>query len=78
MSERVPQSRPRWAHSVSHTRVTVERGIKFGIDQNRDAHSDSLIPYETFSKKLLWPTVLTSWHLSWMGKLFQSFQVTTL
>ena len=28
---------PRWAHSVSHTRVTVERGIKFGIDQNRDA-----------------------------------------
>ena len=25
------------AHSVSHTRVTVERGIKFGIDQNRDA-----------------------------------------
>ena len=21
----------------SHTRVTVERGIKFGIDQNRDA-----------------------------------------
>ena len=33
----VPQSWPRWAHSVSHTRVTVERGIKFGIDQNRDA-----------------------------------------
>ena len=32
-----PQSWPRWAHSVSHTRVTVERGIKFGIDQNRDA-----------------------------------------
>ena len=29
--------RSRWAHSVSHTRVTVERGIKFGIDQNRDA-----------------------------------------
>ena len=27
----------RWAHSVSHTRVTVERSIKFGIDQNRDA-----------------------------------------
>ena len=27
----------RWAHSVSHTRVTVEHGIKFGIDQNRDA-----------------------------------------
>ena len=27
-------------------------------------HSDSLTPYETFSKKLLWPTVLTSWHLS--------------
>ena len=24
-------------HSVSHTRVTVERGFKFGIDQNRDA-----------------------------------------
>ena len=23
--------------TVSHTRVTVERGIKFGIDQNRDA-----------------------------------------
>ena len=33
----VPQSWPMWAHSVSHTRVTVERGIKFGIDQNRDA-----------------------------------------
>ena len=33
----VPQSWPRWAHSVSHTRVTVERSIKFGIDQNRDA-----------------------------------------
>ena len=33
----VPQSWPRWAHSVSHTRVTVECGIKFGIDQNRDA-----------------------------------------
>ena len=33
----VLQSWPRWAHSVSHTRVTVERGIKFGIDQNRDA-----------------------------------------
>ena len=33
----VPQSWSRWAHSVSHTRVTVERGIKFGIDQNRDA-----------------------------------------
>ena len=33
----VPQSWPRWAHSVSHTRVTVERGIKFGIDQNLDA-----------------------------------------
>ena len=33
----VPQSWPRWAHSLSHTRVTVERGIKFGIDQNRDA-----------------------------------------
>ena len=28
---------PGAAHSVSHTRVTVERGIKFGIDQNRDA-----------------------------------------
>ena len=41
-------------------------------------HSDSLTPYETFSKKLLWPTVLTSWHLSWMGKWFQGFQVTTL
>ena len=27
-------------------------------------HSDSLTPYETFSKKLLWPTVLTSWQLS--------------
>ena len=27
-------------------------------------HSDSLTPYETFSKKLLWPTVLTSWPLS--------------
>ena len=39
VSARVPhaQSWPRWAHSVSHTRVTVERGIKFGIDQNRDA-----------------------------------------
>ena len=33
----VPQSRPRWAHSVSHKRVTVERGIKFEIDQKRDA-----------------------------------------
>ena len=33
----VPQSWPRWAHSVSHTGVTVERSIKFGIDQNRDA-----------------------------------------
>ena len=33
----VPQSWPRWAHSVSHTRVMVKRGIKFGIDQNRDA-----------------------------------------
>ena len=33
----VPQSWPRWAHSVSHSRVTVEHGIKFGIDQNRDA-----------------------------------------
>ena len=32
-----PQSWPRWAHSVSHTRVMVGRGIKFGIDQNRDA-----------------------------------------
>ena len=32
----VPKSWHRWAHSVSHTRVTVERGIKFGIDQNRD------------------------------------------
>ena len=31
------QSWPRWAHSVSNTRVTVEHGIKFGIDQNRDA-----------------------------------------
>ena len=37
MSVHVPQSWPRWVHSVSHTRVTVERGIKFGIDQNRDA-----------------------------------------
>ena len=37
ISVTVPQSWPRWAHSVSHTRVTVERGIKFGIDQNRDA-----------------------------------------
>ena len=35
-----PQSWPRWAHSGSNTpqsSVTVERGIKFGIDQNRDA-----------------------------------------
>ena len=31
---------------------------------NVKVHSDSLTPYETFSKKLLWPTVLTSWHLS--------------
>ena len=41
-------------------------------------HSDSLTPNETLSKKSLWPTVLISWHLSWMGKLFQGFQVTTL
>ena len=41
-------------------------------------HSDSLTPYETFSKKLLWPTMLTSWRSSWMGKWFQGFQVTTL
>ena len=32
-----PQSWPRWAHSVSHTRVTAERSIEFWIDQNRDA-----------------------------------------
>ena len=33
----VPQSWPRWPHSVSHTRVTLERGNKFGIDENRYA-----------------------------------------
>ena len=33
----VPQSWPRWAHSVSHTPVTVERSIKFEIDRKRDA-----------------------------------------
>ena len=27
---------------MSHTRVTVERGIKFGIDQNRDAAANCL------------------------------------
>ena len=29
-----------------------------------DYHSDSLTAYETLSKKMLWPTVLISWHMS--------------
>ena len=33
----VPKSWHRWAHSVSHTRLTVERGINFRTNQNRDA-----------------------------------------
>ena len=47
----VPQSWPRWAHSVSHTRVTVERGINSGLiriaTQPRTAdawHHDSCRP----------------------------------
>ena len=40
-------------------------GERFQISgTRRDGHSDSLTSYETLSKKLLWPTVLTSWHLS--------------
>ena len=42
----------------------IQENIRRFTKRLHQEHSESLTPYETFSKKLLWPTVMISWHLS--------------
>ena len=66
---------------LDHIRVPVKMASQEMAKQLAlVCHSDSLTPYETFSKKtaVAYGADLLAIPLSWMGKWFQGFQVTTL